>query len=73
MARLKLHQNQDTLFGNHKLDYVSLYIYNFSIVVDFSSEKYSGSTGHRNPWYQCSEDADDGTRSRNPLVMTQVL
>ena len=26
----------------------SLYIYHFSTVVDFSSEKYSGSTGHRN-------------------------
>ena len=31
---------------------VSLYIYYFSTVVDFSSEKYSGSTGHRNSWYQ---------------------
>ena len=30
----------------------SLSIYHFSIVVDFSSEKYSGSTGHRNSWYQ---------------------
>ena len=29
----------------------SLYIYHFSTVVDFSSEKYSGSTGHRNSWY----------------------
>ena len=28
-----------------QLAYASLYIYNFSIVVDFSSEKYSGSTG----------------------------
>ena len=27
---------------------VSLYVYQFSTVVDFSSEKYSGSTGHRN-------------------------
>ena len=25
----------------------SLYIYDFSTVVDFSSKKYSGSTGHR--------------------------
>ena len=32
--------------------YLSLYIYHFSTVVDFSSEKYSGSTGHRNSWYQ---------------------
>ena len=28
----------------------SLYIYHFLTVVDFSSEKYSGSTGHRNSW-----------------------
>ena len=30
----------------------SLRVYHFSIVADFSSEKYSGSTGHRNSWYQ---------------------
>ena len=30
----------------------SLCIYHCSTVVDFSSEKYSGSTGHRNSWYQ---------------------
>ena len=30
----------------------SLYIYHYSTVIDFSSEKYSGSTGHRNSWYQ---------------------
>ena len=30
----------------------SLYIYHFSTEIDFSSEKYSGSTGHRNSWYQ---------------------
>ena len=30
----------------------SLYIYHFSTVVDFSFEKYSGSIGHRNSWYQ---------------------
>ena len=30
----------------------SLYIYHLSIVVDFSSEKCRGSTGHRNSWYQ---------------------
>ena len=29
----------------------SLYVYHFSTVVVFSSEKYSGSTGHRNSWY----------------------
>ena len=29
---------------------VSLYIYHFSTVIDFSSEKYSGSTGHRDSW-----------------------
>ena len=30
----------------------SLYIYHFSAVVDYSSEKYSGSTGHGNFLYQ---------------------
>ena len=30
----------------------SLYIYHFSTVIDFSSEKYNGSTGHSNSWYQ---------------------
>ena len=30
----------------------SLYVYHFSTVVDFSSEKYSGSTGHKSCWYQ---------------------
>ena len=30
----------------------SLYIYHFSTVTDISSEKYSGSPGHRNSWYQ---------------------
>ena len=30
----------------------SLYIYHCSTVVDVSSEKYSGSTGHKNSWYQ---------------------
>ena len=30
----------------------SLYIYHFSTVTDFSSEKCSGSTGHKNSWYQ---------------------
>ena len=30
---------------------ISLYIYHFSAVIDFSSEKYSGSTGHTNSWY----------------------
>ena len=30
----------------------SLYIYDFSTMVDFLSEKYNGSTGHRNSWYQ---------------------
>ena len=28
--------------------YCSLYIYHFSTVIDFSFEKYSGSTGHKN-------------------------
>ena len=30
----------------------SLCIYNCSTVFDLSSEKYSGSTGHRKSWYQ---------------------
>ena len=30
----------------------SLYIYHLSTVIDVSSEKYSGSNGHRNSWYQ---------------------
>ena len=29
-----------------------LYIYHFSYVLDFSSEKYIGSTEHRYSWYQ---------------------
>ena len=35
-----------------KHDIQSLYIYHFSTVIDFPSEKYSGSTGHRSSWYQ---------------------
>ena len=40
--------------GREQLNYftASLYIYHFSTVPDFSSEKYSGSTGHKNSWYQ---------------------
>ena len=30
----------------------SLYIYHCSTEVDFSSEKYNGSAGHRSSWYQ---------------------
>ena len=30
----------------------SSYIYHFSTVVEFSSEKYNGSTGHRNSCYK---------------------
>ena len=30
----------------------SLYIYHFSTVIDLSSEKYNGSTGHSNSLYQ---------------------
>ena len=37
---------------NYQENESSLYIYHFSIVVDFLSEKYSGPTGHRNSWYQ---------------------
>ena len=45
-----------------------IFLKHFSTVIDFSSENYSGSTGHRNSWYQWrnfSEDADDGTRSNS--------
>ena len=50
----------------------SLYIYHFSSVIDFSSEKHIGSTGHRYSWYQqrrYSEDANGKTQTRNPLVI----
>ena len=50
----------------------SLYLYHFSTVVDFTFEKYSGSTEHKNSREIYSEDADDGTRTRNPFVMNQV-
>ena len=30
----------------------SLCIYHLSTVIDFSSQKYSGSTGNTNSWYQ---------------------
>ena len=51
----------------------SLYIYHFSTVVDFSSEKYSVSTGHTGTPGTSreiySEVADDGTRTRaTPLL-----
>ena len=54
----------------------SLYIYHFSSVIDFLSEKYIGSTGHRYSWYQdrrYSEDANGETRTRNPFVINRVL
>ena len=55
----------------------SLYIYHFSTVIDFSSEKYSGSTGHRNSWYQqreiYSEDSDGETGTRNTWITNPVL
>ena len=54
----------------------SLYIYHFSTVNDFSSEKYSGSTdtgtsGTSREIY--SEDADSETRTRNPWITNPVL
>ena len=45
-----------------------LYIYHFSSVIDFSSEKYIGSTGNSYSYYQqrrYSEVADGETRTRN--------
>ena len=51
----------------------SLYIYHFSTVVDFSYEKYRGSTGQTGTLGTSreiySEDADDGTQTRNPSVI----
>ena len=37
---------------SNKITILSSYVYHFSTVIDFSSEKYSGSTGHRKSWYQ---------------------
>ena len=57
-------------------DSTSLYIDHFSTVVDFSSEKYSGSTGHRAPGTSrkiYSEDADGEIRTRNLSVINRVL
>ena len=51
----------------------SLYVYHCSSVVDISSEKYSGSTGHRNSWYQqrnLQGWSNGETRSRNPSVIS---
>ena len=46
---------QDMINSDNKSLYswciASLYIYHFLTVIDFSSEKYSRSTGHRNSWY----------------------
>ena len=45
-------------------------------VVDFSSEQYSGSTGHRYSSYQqrnYSEVADEKTQTRNSLIRKCVL
>ena len=44
-----------------------------STVVDFSSEKNSGSTGHRISCREIyTEDANGETRTRNPLVINRV-
>ena len=54
----------------------SLYIYHFSSVTDFSSEKYSGSAGRGTPSTSreiYSEDADGKTRTLNLSVRNQVL
>ena len=53
----------------------SLYIYHFSAVVDFSSEKYSDSTGHKPGTSKeiYGEDADGETRTRNPSVINRAL
>ena len=54
----------------------SLYIYHFSTVIDFSSEPYNGSTGHKKSWCQqriYSEDADGETRTRNTVITNSVF
>ena len=46
----------------------SFYIYHFSSVIDFLSERYIVSTGHRYSWYQerkYSKDAKRDTLTRN--------
>ena len=46
----------------------SFYIYHFSSVIDFSSKRYTVSTGHRYFWYQqrrYSKDAKREARTRN--------
>ena len=37
----------------------SLLFYHISSVIDFSSEKYMCSTGHKDSWYLQSEFSDD--------------
>ena len=49
----------------------SLYIYHFSTVIDFSSEKYIGSTGHRNSWYQWRKVPEKFT-VRMPMVRLEL-
>ena len=48
---VKLEGNEITSIDDYNV-LSSLYIYHFSSVIDFSSERYSDSTGHRNSWYQ---------------------
>ena len=53
----------------------SLYFYQFSTVIDISSENYSGSTGHGNGTSRkiFIDDDGDGTRTRNPSITNRVL
>ena len=58
-----------------KHEHSSLCIYHFSCAIDFSSEKYIVSTGHRYSWYQqrrYSEDADGETRTRVILTVSSL-
>ena len=41
-----------TVLNFWKRKWLSLYIYHFSSAIDFSSEKYMVSTGHRCSWCQ---------------------
>ena len=54
----------------------SLYICHFWTVIDFSSEKFSGSTGHRNSCTSrqiYSEDGEGEDRTRNTWITNPVL
>ena len=75
LSALAIELNSSKAIAGKQLSWciASSYICHFSTVVDFSSEKYSGSTGHTGTpgisRASYSEDADDGTRTRNPSII----